>query len=189
MQINSVDSNTQFGAKFISPAKVRYKAGKVWKDLDVSLIKFDTNKMEDRSKLDAVSRLWGGKNMSAAIAEEANILGGGSHVYGITLQKGNIEENVLPDHILGLMSTGAAQKYRKNIEMFKIGTNPKFAYEQNRRTRDIKHIARGMIEAFKSYIGGTPKLTVSYAEPSEVKFLNKVGIEPQSSEIVQVING
>lgn len=188
MEVRSVD-RTQFGAKLISPAKVKYKAGKYWKDLDVNFIKFETNKVADRSKLDAVSYLWDGKNLSSSIAEEANILGGSSNVYGLTLQKTNFE-NILPDHILGLMTTSKVKKGQaEDIEIFKIGTNPKFAYEQQRRSRDIKHIAATLLASLRALAGGkkSPKLYVHYADSQEMKFLNKVGIESKSADAVKVI--
>lgn len=188
MQVNSVD-NTHFGAKLISPAKIKYKAGKYWKDFDVSFIKFETNKVEDRTKLDAVNYLWGGKNLSASIAEEANILGGKSNVYGLTLQQSNFE-HVLPDHILGLVTTSKVRKGDSDIEIFKIGTNPKYAYEQNRRTRDIKHIAVAMLDALRDYTGrkDAPRLYVHYADPKEMKFLTRVGVETQTNDAVEIIS-
>lgn len=187
MEVRSID-RTQFGAKLISPAKVKYKAGKYWKDLDVSFIKFETTKVTDRSKLDAVSYIWDGRNLSKSIAEEANILGGKSNIYGLTLQKTDFD-NILPDHILGLVSTGKVKNAQDGVEIFKIGTNPKFAYEQKRRSRDIKHIAATLLDSLRALAGGkkSPKLYANYANPEEIKFLNRVGIEPRSTEAVEVI--
>lgn len=187
MEVRSID-NTQFGAKLVAPAKIRYKAGRLWKDLDVNLVKFETAKMSDRAKLDAVSRLWGGRNLSSSIAEEANILGGKSNVYGLTLQQTNLND-VMPDHILGLMTTGKVTKNSDKIEVFKIGTHPKYAYEQNHRSREIKHIATSMLETLKAYTGkkAAPKLYTHYATPEEMKFLNKVGVDVETDKAVEII--
>ena len=67
----------------------------------------------------------------------------------------------------------------KETEVFKIGTNPKYAYEQKRSKRSIKHIASTMLENIKN-LNGNSKLVVNNAEPQEMKFLNKVGIEPET---------
>lgn len=74
-------NNLQFGARFISPAKIKYKApnGK-WEKMDVSFIKFDTYKKSDVSLVENISQLWNNKNLSGAIAEEANILGRKSQI-------------------------------------------------------------------------------------------------------------
>lgn len=90
MQIQKTN-NVQFGAKYISPATIKVKAGKRWKDTQVSFIKFDTSKQRDISFLEGVEALWGGKNLSAGIVDEAHILGGKTNVYGVTTQTSDFD--------------------------------------------------------------------------------------------------
>ncbi len=187
MQVYS-NNNVQFGAKYVAPAHVKFKDAKKWKDASVNFIKFETTKVSDRTALDQISRLWGGKNLSGAIADEANILGGKAHVYGVTTQEANFD-HVDPRKILGLVSTDKITKNSSEINVFKIGTNPKFAYEQNKRNRSIRHIAKSMIEALKltTYKNTNPKIVTQYAEPQEVKFLNKAGVEIKNDNLVEVL--
>ena len=84
---------------------------KKWKDVSVNFIKFETAKEDDRRTLDQVSRLWGGKNLSSAIADEANILGGNAHIYGVTTQESNFD-HVDPSQVLGFVST---DKFTKKL--------------------------------------------------------------------------
>lgn len=187
MQIYS-NNNVQFGARYVAPTSVKLKDAKKWKDVSVNFIKFETAKEDDRRTLDQVSRLWGGKNLSSAIADEANILGGNAHIYGVTTQESNFD-HVDPSKVLGFVSTDKFTKKAGEIPIFKIGTNPKFAYEQNKRKRSIKHIATSMIEALKltTYKKANTKIVTQYAEPQEVKFLNKTGVEIKNSNIVEVL--
>ena len=184
-------NNLQFGARFISPAKIKYKApnGK-WEKMDVSFIKFDTYKKSDVSLVENISQLWNNKNLSGAIAEEANILGPKSQIYALTSQLKDFEQ-INPRQVLGLMTTGKIKK-GEDVEIFKIGTNPLFAYEQNHRDRTFKHIAKSMIESFKNLVGLKSKGSetfVQYADsPQEIKFLSRVGLEPRDKEIVRFIN-
>ena len=60
--------------------------------------------------------------------------------------------------------------------MFKIGTNPQYAYEQKRTKRSIKHIALTMLECLRK-MNGNSKFVVTNPEPQEIKFLSKVGID------------
>ena len=83
MQISSIDS-TNFGASLSSKVKIKHLQKGEWKDKSVSFVKFDTNKRKDRAVINEVSRLWNGDNFSVSIAEEVNILGKDSQVYGIT---------------------------------------------------------------------------------------------------------
>ena len=80
-------NNIQFGARYMGPAKVKSKVGTKWKDLEVSFIKFETVKQEDRKVLSNICRLWNRKNLSAGIAEEANILGSNAQIYALSKQK------------------------------------------------------------------------------------------------------
>lgn len=178
-------NNIQFGMKFISPAKIKVKNGKYWKDLDVSFVKFETEKAADRKALRDVAKIWSNKNLSGAISEEAEILKDKSHIYALTLQKTD-NGVILTDHILGLLTTDAIKKTGELIELFKIGTNPKFAYEQNRRTREVKHVAKNLINSFKEYAAKLSKtpVGVNYAEAEEVKFLQRTGVSIKNPDIV-----
>lgn len=183
-------NNLQFGARYINPAVIKAKIGSRWKDAEVSFIKFDTDKRADIRALEGVEALWNGKNLSGGIAEEARVLGGDTHIYGLTTQTEQFD-TVNPKQILGLISTGKIKKGEDTVEIFKIGTNPEYAYAQKRRSRDIKHIAKTLIESFKSYASKKAKSRpiVSFAESEdEVKFLSKVGLEPESKDYIKIIN-
>ena len=121
MQIQKTN-NVQFGAKFISPATIKVKVGKRWKDAQVNFIKFDTSKQRDVSALEGVEALWGNKNLSSGITEEAHILGGKAQVYGITAQTSDFDV-VDARKVLGLMSADKIEKGKPEVEIFKIGTN------------------------------------------------------------------
>ena len=168
MQIQSTD-NLQFGAGLVRRVNLNGKK--------VNFVKFNTGSKNDVKALAEIKTLWGGKNLSAGIAEEAEILGKDAQIYGLTLQSNNFR-NVDSSKVLGLISTDKITK-GKETEVFKIGTNPKYAYEQKRSKRSIKHIASTMLENIKN-LNGNSKLVVNNAEPQEMKFLNKVGIEPET---------
>ena len=186
MQVQSTN-NIQFGAKLISPATIKVKAGKRWKDAQVNFIKFDTSKPRDTYFLEGVEALWGGRNLSSGITEEAHILGGNAQIYGLTTQNSNFD--VVDAHkVLGLLSTDKITKGKPEVEIFKIGTKPQYAYAQNKRKREIKHIAKSMYEAFKNLAAKSKsEPVVSYAEPEDLKFLAKVGIEPKSKEVIEFL--
>lgn len=181
-------NNVQFGARYISPAKVQQKYGSKWKNLDVHFIKFETNKEEDRLALSNIRNLWNRKNLSAGIAEEADILGGHAQIYALTTQK-DFSGRVEPNQVLGLLSTDKFQKGKDTVQIFKIGTAPEFAYAQKKRTRSIKHIATTLIDSFKAYArkNRTNNVVVNYADPEDMKFLSKVGLEPKNKNFLEVI--
>lgn len=183
-----VQNNVHFGAKYISPATIGVKAGKYWKDVNVSFVKLDTASVSDRKVLEQTADLWQGKNLSAAIAEEAKIMRGKSDIYAVTTQMTQ-HENLMPIQILGLMSTGKLTKKQNITEVFKIGTHPNFAYEQKHRSREIKHIAKGMLEAFKNFAKEHTKapVAVNYAEPHEMKFLQRVGLDIKNPEVIEIL--
>ena len=167
MEIQSTD-NMQFRANLVKRAKINGKSG-------YSFIKFNTGAKNDVKTLEEIKALWGGKNLSSAIAEEAQILGKDSQIYGLTSQKNNFRR-VDSSKVLGLVSTDEIKK-GKATEIFKIGTNPKYAYEQKHTKRSIKHIATTILESIKK-LNNNSKLIVNNAEPQEMKFLNKIGIIP-----------
>ncbi len=166
MEINKTN-DVQFGARLVQRVKINGKDG-------YNFIKFNTNSKNDVKALNEVKKLWGGKNLSAGIAEEAEILGKDAQIYGLTLQRDKFIKVDSPK-VLGLVSTDKITA-GKETEIFKIGTNPKYAYEQKRSKRTIKHIASAMLECIKNLNGGA-KLFVSSVEPQEMKFINKVGIK------------
>lgn len=177
MQIQNTN-NVQFGAKYISPATIKVKTGKRWKDTHVSFIKFDTSKQKDVSFLEGVEALWGGKNLSSGFVDEAHILGGKTNIYGITTQTSDFDV-VDARKVLGLISTGKIAKEEPEVGIYKIGTNPKYAYAQNKRSRDIKHIATAMYESVKKLASKKAKAPVvcKNVEPEDAKFLSKLGVE------------
>lgn len=186
MQVQKT-TNQNFGARFISPANIKYKSpnGR-WEKIGVSFIKFEPNKKEDVKILNEIRDIWAGKNLSSAIVDEAEILRGKAHIYGLTSQDKNFE-NINPRQILGLMTTDKIKK-NENIEVFKIGTNPLFAYEQNHKDRTFKHIAKSMVETLKSFVGSNSKnseVFSRYAESeSEAKFLKRIGLEPREKNFM-----
>lgn len=185
--LNISNDRTQFGTRYIGPASVKAKIKHRWRDVDVNVIKFETNLGKELNCIEALKYLWSGKNLSASIAEEARICGGASNVYAITSQERKLDK-IEPSKILGVMTTGKIKKGEPTVEVYKIGVNPKYAYEQNKKSRELKHIATALIDAFakKARKSGVEPI-VSFAEPGEEKFLSKVGLKPQCSEIVEII--
>ena len=163
-------NNIQFGAQLVKRVKIDGKGG-------YNFIKFNTGTKNDVKTLSDIKTLWGGENLSAGIAEEAEILGKEANIYGLTLQTDNFR-NADSSKVLGLVSTGKIVK-GKETEIFKIGTNPEYAYEQKRQKRSIKHIASIMLENIRK-LSGNSKLIVNNAELQDMKFLNKAGITPET---------
>lgn len=132
-------NNLHFGGKLIAPTVVKQKVNKKWKDMPVNFVKFHAGDKFDRLSINFLSYLWnGGKNLSGAIAEEVSILKGKSNIYALTTQTDNFEK-LDATKVLGIMSADKVNPKTKLAEIFKIGTNPKYAYEQNKKHRDIKH--------------------------------------------------
>ncbi len=181
-------NNIQFGARYMGPAKVKSKVGTKWKDLEVSFIKFETVKQEDRKVLNNICRLWNRKNLSAGIAEEANILGSNAQIYALSKQK-DFSGSVDPNQILGLMSTDKIQRGKDTVQIYKIGTTPEYAYAQKRRSRDIKHIASSLVDSFRAIAKkhGNKEVVVNYADQEDLKFLSKVGLELKNKNFIEVI--
>lgn len=172
-------NNVQFTGKLIAPTVVKQKVNKRWKDMPVNFVKFNTGDKFDRLSINFLSLLWkGGKNLSGAIAEESNILKGKSNIYAITTQTDNFKK-IDATKVLGIMSADKVNPKTKLAEIFKIGTNPQYAYEQNKKHRDIKHIATAMIDSFTQLISKKGKPFVSHVESGEEKFLEKVNLKPE----------
>lgn len=177
-------ASPQFGSRFIARATVQQKINRRWEDMPVNLVKFDAGNKMDRLTINFLSLLWnGGKNLSGTIAEEAGILRRKSQIYALTTQKDDFKHLDI-NKILGIMSTDKVDPKTKTAEIFKIGTDPQYAYEQNKRNRDIRHIAKAMVDSFSKKVA---KPFVSYAEPQEVKFLEKVNLSPKSKDVIEFI--
>ena len=159
-------NNLQFGAHLVKRVKINGKSR-------YNFIKFNTGSKSDVKALANVKTLWGGKNLSAGIAEEAEILGKEAQIYGLTLQSDNFVK-VDSSKILGLISTDKIIK-GKETEVFKIGTNPEYAYEQKRSKRTLKHIALTMLENIKK-LNGNSNIIANAVAPKEMRFCNKAGI-------------
>ena len=103
--------NTQsFGAKYVSPAKIKTKVGKYWKDLDVNFVKVDTRKnAADVKALQEVDKLWEGQNLSGEFNRVAELSKGKANIYALTTQKCNLE-NLEADKVLGLIDTAAVKQ-------------------------------------------------------------------------------
>ena len=175
-------SNTQFGARFISSPSVMTKLenGK-WMQDKVNFVKLNTSSHSDLKTLKDVITLWGGQNLSKAISEEAHILGKESNVYALTTQVGHFKK-LNPKDVLGLITTGDVKTKESSVEVFKVGTDPIFAYEQNRRSRNVKHIAKAM---FQEVIGmlhknDNVKNVNVHIEAGDERFLSRLGFKPYS---------
>lgn len=184
-------NNLNFGARFINPANIKIKAPKgYWRNEQVSFIKFEPNKEADMEALNKVTTLWADKNLSGSIAEEASIMGREAHVYGLTTQTDNFDK-IDSGKVLGLMTTGKLPRKAGEVEIFKIGTHPDFAYEQNHRKRTRKHIASSLIENFKSLVKSKSKksevVVPTIDSENELKFLRRIGLEPKNTDFVKFI--
>lgn len=186
MQIQQ--ANTQnFGARFISPATIKIKNDKgKWVDDTVSFIKLNTGRKADVKAIEDVKYHWDGQNLSGGVAEEVKILGNKAEVFALTTQTDNFER-VNPKDILGIMSTDKTRKAKGNIEIFKIGSDPSIAYEQNHRQRPIKHVAKSMIQEFVRLLSKNKNVdsVVTHAEPSGIKFWDRVGFKQTGEELPQ----
>lgn len=175
MQVQQTN-NVQFGARFISsvPVKVKTESGK-WIDNSVNFIKLETSKKTDVKALENLESLWGGKNLSSGVAEEARILGRKSHVYALTKQSSNFN-NVNHRDILGVMTTDSVHLAKGDVSIFKIGTDPMFAYEQNGRHRQVKHIAKSMLRAFVGMLQKNKDVdsVVAHSDIQDTRFLQRL---------------
>lgn len=145
MQISSIDS-TNFGASLSSKVKIKHLQKGEWKDKSVSFVKFDTNKRKDRAVINEVSRLWNGDNFSASIAEEVNILGKDSQVYGITLQDKNFRD-IDSQKVVGLLTTDRIDKTTDAVEVYRMGVIPEFSHSNKKR--NVKYIGTALLEGLK----------------------------------------
>lgn len=172
-------NNVNFSGRLLAPAIVKQKVNNKWKDMPVNFVKFNTRDKFDRLSINVLSYLWGhGKNLSGPIAEEVSILRGKTNIYALTTQTDNFEK-LDATKVLGIMSADKVNPKTKLAEIFKIGTDPQYAYEQNKKHRDIKHIATTLIDSFTQYISKKGKPCVSHVEPGEEKFLEKVNLKPE----------
>ncbi len=174
MQIQKTN-DVSFGASVVRHIKLTGKNGKQFK---ANFIKFNTRRAKDVKALENIRTLWGGRNLSAGISEEAKILGKDSYIYGLTLQNNNFCD-VDGSKVLGLVSTSKVVR-GNDTEIFKIGTNPKYAYEQKHSRRSIKNIAKLMLDAIKD-LNGNKSLFASNVEENEKRFVEKVGIRMKNN--------
>ncbi len=184
MQIIPQNNNVHFGARLIGSASIKVKnAANKWVQEPVNLIKLETNKTADLGVLDSVDYLWSGRNLSGSIAEEAHIMGGGTGIYALTRQQNGFDR-IKPLDILGIMSTNSLYKTKPDsVEIFKIGTKPLYAYEQNHRQRDVKNVAKTMVKKFVEHLKKDTKAgsVVVHADPGDVKFLSRIGMKESGS--------
>lgn len=179
MELN-VGNNQAFGAKLISPAKVKTKIGKYWKNQDVNFVKVDTrNRAEDVKTLQEVEKLWGGQNLSNEFTRVAELSKGNANIYALTTQTDNLEK-LEADKILGMIDTSKIKK-KGAVDIYRVATNPKYAYEQNTRTRDKKHIAKELVESFKKMLGPKAKAIAEFAEAADMKFLKRIGLDSRNN--------
>lgn len=172
-------SNQNFGASLSSKVKIKHLQNGQWRNKSVSFVKFDTYKTKDRTAIKEVSELWGGDNFSASIAEEADILGKASHVYGITLQDKNFG-NIDSQKVLGLLTTDKIDKTTEAVEVYRIGVIPEFSHSY--KNRKVKHIGTALVEGLRKTLNKNsenpnPKINVSLTDIDCQKaepFFNKV---------------
>ena len=107
-----------------------------------------------------------------------HILGGKTNVYGVTTQTSDFDV-VDARKVLGLISTDKIAKGESEVGVYRMGTTPKYAYAQNKRSRDVKHIATAMYEAVKNLATKKAKapVVIHNATPEDAKFLSKLGVE------------
>lgn len=178
MQIKQTNSQN-FGARFISPATIKIKNDKgKWVDDTVSFIKLNTGRKADVKAIEDVKYHWDGQNLSGGVAEEVKILGNKAEVFALTTQTDNFER-VNPKDILGVMSTDKIYKAKGDVEIFKIGSDPAFAYEQNHRHRSIRHVAKSMLQEFVKLLNKNKDIdnVVVHSDFNDRKFLNRVGFK------------
>lgn len=178
MQVQQ-NNNVNFGARFINPATIKIKNDKGrWVNETVSFIKFDTAKKSDITALEGLERLWGGKNLSGSVADEARILGGKAHIYAITSQSDNFE-SVRPKDILGVMTTDKAYRAKGDVEIFKIGSEPSIAYEQNHRQRPVRHVAKALVQEFVRLLNRNKDVdnVIAHSDFNDRRFLDRVGFK------------
>lgn len=178
MQVQQTTS-PNFGARLIRPSMVKIKNddGK-WINSTVNFIKFDTTKKADVSALERLAYHWKNANLSGSVAEEARILRGDAEIYALTNQTSDYKHINTKD-ILGVMTTDKTKTAKGDVEIFKIGTDPIFAYEQHGRRRPVKHIATAMVNEFVRLVKRNKQVDsiVVHSEPKEEKFLSKVGFK------------
>lgn len=176
-----------FGAKYVSPAKIKAKVGKYWKNQDVNFVKVDTrNNAADVQTIRDVEKLWGGQNLSNEFTRVAELSKGNANIYALTTQTDNLEK-LEADKILGMIDTSNIKK-KGVVDIYRVATNPKYAYEQNTRTRDKKHIAKELVESFKKMLGPKAKAIAEFAEATDMKFLKRIGLDSRNNgELIMIL--
>jgi len=146
MQILNNINQQQFGATKIGTVKIKHLQNGEWVDKTANLIKF--NQKRDVEVLRDIDDLWHGKNCSREIARDAAILKGRVNTFGITLQNNNFK-TADPEKIIGIASTDEITLFTPDVVIFRQGTIPEFAHENN--DRKVKHIGQALVEGLKKY--------------------------------------
>ena len=105
-------------------------------------------------------------------------------VYAITSQTSDFK-NLEPKKILGMITTNQTKNSTDDtLEIFRVGVTPKYAYSQNKNSRDVKHIGTALVKKLVEILHRKTdiKRVVAVAEePSEVNFLQKLNMKEKSS--------
>lgn len=171
MQSNSVS----FKAIPVNTAKIPVKNAGKWLKEEVTLVRFNPRLNSDMATLKGVQKRWHGQNMSASIEEEARIVK--SPVYGLVRQNSDFK-NIDEKNVLGLFTTDKIDRTTDSVEIYRLGTNPEYAYAQKKRHRDMKHIGSTMIKKFVEFLDSktnVQKVTIA-SEPESVKFYRRMHI-------------
>lgn len=176
------ENKISFGAIPVSKTHIPVKKAAKWAAQEVSFVRFNPKLANDMDTLKGVKSLWKGENLSAAIAEEAEIVK--SPVYALVSQNENLKK-ILPENVLGLFTTDKIDKLTDTVEIYKLGVNPEFAYAQKRRSREIKHVASTMIREFVKFLDKkfNVKSVVIGSEDDSVRFYQRMGIPERKNSI------
>ena len=176
------ENKISFGAIPISRTHIPVKKSGRWVAQEVSFVRFNPKLTNDMDTLKDVKAIWKGNNLSASIAEEAEIVK--SPVYALVSQKENLKK-ILPENVLGLFTTDKIDKLTDTVEIYKLGVNPEFAYAQKRRSREVKHVGSTMIREFVEFIDKkfNVKSIVIGSEDDSVRFYQRMGIPERENSI------
>lgn len=179
MYLNTTN-NTAFEGKYIFPTTIKTKVGKYWKNQDVNFVKVDTRKnAADVKTLEEVEQLWEGQNLSGEFNRVAELSKGKANIYVLTTQTNNLEK-LEADKILGMIDVADIRK-KGAVDIYRIATNPKYAYAQNTRTRDKKHIAKELVNSVKKMLGPKAKAVLEFAEATDMPFCKRIGLETRNN--------
>ena len=177
------NNSVSFGARMLGTVNIKTKISNRWKDVPMSFVRLHPKYNQgDRLALSTITRLWEGKNLSGSILDQAVILD--DPVYAITSQTSDFK-NLEPKKILGMITTNQTKNSTDDtLEIFRVGVTPKYAYSQNKNSRDVKHIGTALVKKLVEILHRKTdiKRVVAVAEePSEVNFLQKLNMKEKSS--------